>query len=417
MELKQAKQHSQDLHRTGDFIGTFLTLEPGEEPPKAPEQKPSVEPKVNGVSPTAPPLGAISPYSQPPAPPPQQPLPEKPDVARFVISDPMNQLPLRRVETEKAKSGLNSPTKSEPPSSQMLSLIEALTIARREIDSQGDRVKQLEHQLQKERKARETAEEQARRLLAGDPLEGEQKSAIGVEDPIRNSAADSSQEKSKSVSASDSTSVNNRENVGEPPLLLDEQNSGQAVRLSSETVNVSTTQLQEKLDAMVREMDEMKTVMESYKRRAEGAEEERRSLTEMVKQIRANEAGDIAATLANGGITSSLKGTKTDESSTTAVDEGAAQSSGLWNGTSISLLPQPRKPNGNITSPKAAVTPENFRNLEGSILTALQQDYIHGTRGGREVMVQSAPYVSVIGVVLIGVGLMAWLNGWQKIER
>jgi hypothetical protein len=32
-------------------------------------------------------------------------------------------------------------------------------------------------------------------------------------------------------------------------------------------------------------------------------------------------------------------------------------------------------------------------------------------------LLQSAPYASILGVVLIGVGLMTYLNSWQKLEK
>ena len=161
-ELKQAKQQSQDLHRTSEFFGALLTLQPGEKAPKPTSDRLVEEPQTNG-HPLPPKIDPMSPFSQPPAPPPQQPLPEKPDAARANNHDSFTQPSLKRSTTEKPTLGMSSPTKNES-SSQILSLVEALTSAKKEIDSQGDRVKQLEDLLRQERKARESAEERARRL-------------------------------------------------------------------------------------------------------------------------------------------------------------------------------------------------------------------------------------------------------------
>jgi hypothetical protein len=37
--------------------------------------------------------------------------------------------------------------------------------------------------------------------------------------------------------------------------------------------------------------------------------------------------------------------------------------------------------------------------------------------GSDHLLYNSAPYASMLGVVLIGMGLMAYMNGWQKVER
>lgn len=35
----------------------------------------------------------------------------------------------------------------------------------------------------------------------------------------------------------------------------------------------------------------------------------------------------------------------------------------------------------------------------------------------RKFMEEASPYASMLGVVLLGVGLMAYLNGWQKMDK
>ncbi|KAL9038433.1 MAG: hypothetical protein Q9214_005283 [Letrouitia sp. 1 TL-2023] len=413
-ELKQAKQQSHDLHRTGDFFSTLLTLEPGEEMPKAPEQDQPIQPKVNGVSPIVSSMEVVSPYSQPPAPPPQQPLPEKPDVARFIVPDLMSQPSLKRSETEKPKVGLDMPTKPEAPSSQILSLVEALATARKEIDSQDDRVMQLEILLKRERKARESAEERTRRLLAGESIESVEDTAANGTNAVETSTADDAFHDL----ASDSSRDGNLGETDQLSMVSDNNENAQEPRVVAEDFDIATAQLQEKYDAMVREMNEMKVLMENYRRRAEGAEEERRSLAEMVERIRAKESISPIASSRNGENTEPREGAEEATASSSAIQKSIHQPSGLWNGTSISSSLQHRKaPNGSIATPLERATTSEMQALERTMSTALQRDHKWGAQGGGEVMVQSAPYVSIVGVVLIGVGLMTWLNGWQKIER
>ncbi|KAL8664479.1 MAG: hypothetical protein Q9202_003029 [Teloschistes flavicans] len=429
-ELRQAKQQSQDLHRTGDFFTTLLALAPGEKMPRSPERKVSNESKhPNGIPAPAPHLEAISPFSQPPAPPPQQPLPEKPDSARLATTESSNQFPLKRTETERIKSFSSSPTRPEPPSSQILSLVEALTTARKEIDSQGDRVKQLETLLKREKKARENAEERARCLMAGQaPPHGEQ----GDDPPethISESTVGLSGEANSDI-ASDHGSASD-DGKSEITVIAAPSESPEDLQLQTARVDATTTQLQERLEQMVREMDSMKSQMESYKRRAEGAEAERTSLADMIEKIRKDNAH--SGTTSNGSVIHPLKHATTaggDGAVSSALEQSSRISSGLWNGTSSpsspsssSTLHSRKQPNGSITSSsstavESADQSSNMQSLERSMVAALQSPSLWARNGGgRDVAVHSAPYVSMVGVVLIGVGIMTWLNGWQKVER
>ncbi|KAL8731559.1 MAG: hypothetical protein Q9181_004261 [Wetmoreana brouardii] len=431
-ELKQAKQQSQDLHRTGDFFTTLLTLAPGEEMPKSPGRKKSDEPKQpNGIPSPIPHIEAISPFSQPPAPPPQQPLPEKPDAARLSNPDPLNQLPLRRTETERPNSFSSSPTRSEPPSSQILSLVEALNTARKEIDSQGDRVKQLETLLKRERKARENAEERARCLMAGQMPRDDDRRDGAIERDASRPSTETSSEAGSDI-ASDRSSVS-EDGQSEITVTAGPSQTPEELQRQTADVNASTTQLQERLDQMVCEMDLMKAQMESYKRRAEGAEAERTSLAEMIKEIRKGAAHNEIES--NGSVIhpSNHPSTKCDINAVSSAVEQPRSMSGLWNGTSsspsspssTSSLRSRKQPNGILTSSSSTTAVEqedpstNAQALERRMTAALRSHSSWALRGGggRDVAVQSAPYVSMVGVVLIGVGIMTWLNGWQKVER
>lgn len=394
-ELKQAKQQSQDLYRTGDFFDTLRTLQPGERPPKSPQKHTTEANKPNGIHPPTQ-IDVVSPFSQPPAPPPQQPLPEKPDSARFI--EAMSQPSLKRVDTERPKSGLNSPTK-EIPSGQIVSLLEALKSAKQEIDSQGSRVKHLEIALAQERKARELAERRARTLLGskddhetdsaveGETVEAPLDMTKLIEQDLPNGHAEDDQE-SRSLSRSTSSAT-----LKNPDDM----------RQGTVDIDTSTSRLQARLDLMVKEMDDLKMLMESYRQRAEDAEEGKRGLSEMVESIRAGRDFKSAVPTTN----------ETDHANLSNAD---------GNGTADSKAPTHHKGPDLSSSPShldrqlpngSAAAHDMHRELEKTVSSVLQQQQQWSDTGEGGRMVQSAPYVSMIGVVLIGVGIMTWLNGWQ----
>ena len=159
--MRAAKQQADELDQAGTFLNSLLT--PGSEPPKPQSMSKDAAPQrqSNGRS-KAPKMEHVTRFADPPAPPPQQPLPEKPDSSKASPVTTSFTNVLKRGETAKQTNNTSqSPTNQN---SQMLSLIEALSIAKKELDSQGARVKQLEDMLKQERSAREDAEERARRL-------------------------------------------------------------------------------------------------------------------------------------------------------------------------------------------------------------------------------------------------------------
>ena len=402
-ELKQAKQQSQDLHRTSDFFSTLLTLEPGQDPPQPPpEHKQKLGSQLNGISPAAN-VDPASPFSQPPAPPPQQPLPEKPD---SVVSDPAAaRSELRRTETERPRSAMPSPTRQEAPqSSQILSLVEALSTAKREIDSQGDRVKQLEVLLTRERKARESAEERARRLLEShftDKGRGHDDSTVDG-DASEPSSELQQRGLSNGYPVTEDHNDDSTSDTSSTTTLIASP-SPEQLHSETEAVDASTSRLKDRIELLVREMDEMKVTMETYKRRAEGAEEERNSLRDMVQKIR------DAST--NGSAVSSTTSSNSHEN--TNLGEANSAISHAMDRTLPTTHTNLARPNGSaITN----VMPD-LKDLERTVTTVLQQNHPQqGQRGAHGMAIQGAPYASMFGVVLIGVGLMTWLNGWQRGE-
>ncbi len=296
---------------------------------------------------------------------------------------------------EKAKFGISaSPTKAAETSNQVLSLVEALTHAKKELDAQGARMKALEDMLQQERLARESAEEKARRLEAQNRFNG------------NGSVVDHTFESLESAS-NQSDGVHKSEEEHDLPESRTWQATKTPEELSQDTANASASaaRLQQRVELMVAEMDEMKQQMEKYKRRAETAEEEsvssRKTLAEMVEKIRRD--GATAATAEADTLSHRVRteiATQTDTGFGTELPDSSR--------SGASLLKKAGVENGK------PIGPGELAQLEKAMATALAQS---SGPGSTERLHASAPFASMLGVVLIGVGLMAYLNGWQKVER
>lgn len=364
---------------------------------------------MNGIPPPAN-ADPISPFSHPPAPPPQQPLPEKPDMAALIIPDAaLLQPQLQRTDTERPRSGMSSPSQVEPQPSQILSLVEALKTAKREIDSQGDRVKHLEDLLDEERKARKSAEEKARRLLKGHHPSKVNGHVTGAVDE---NAFEPAPELSENCDVGLSNGYHNtddlEERLSDASSVLSHSTLKAPEELHSGTkqVEVTTSRLQERLDLMVREMDEMKVTMESYKHRAETAEEERNTLRDMVQN-------PASGALSNGTAIGRAT-TGSDDDTSDMIPSDSESQAATSSERRISMSEQYARANGSASG-SAGMLPD-LKELERTVSSVLQKTQPRDQRGSINgtLAMQSAPYASMVGVVLIGVGIMTWLNGWQR---
>ena len=350
--MRAAKQQSQDLEQAGTFLNSMLASDGS--PQKPPQSTKEIQARQANGRAKPPSVNHVTRFADPPAPPPQQPLPEKPDSARssLINGAPLPQL-LKRTDTAKPSAG-NSPTSQN---SQIMSLVEALSIAKKEIDAQGARVKQLEDMLKEERTAREDAEERARKL--------EQHASM------------------RPITA-----------VEEAPLIA-KDGMEQGSDISDETAQLERN-LQQRLDLVVSEMQRMKTDMDKFKERAEMAETDansaRESLAEMIEKIK-------------GG---NSKATGSISSNETLQTKRAVKDTDTTDDTTQNAVPKqlPQLANGHARGPSHLP-----KHVEHAVAAVLQQN-----NGNGEALAQSAPYVSMLGVVLIGVGIMAYLNSWQKSE-
>lgn len=376
--MRNARQQAQDLSRTGKFLDALLSNEDIKNQDKLEVSEPTKAAVVNGNSHSFR-SDTKARFSDPPAPPPQQPLPEKPDVARSQGDSPS----LKRMATERPKNGpSNTSPVRQDNLSQIIQLTEALNSAKREIDNQTIKMRDLEEMLQKERQAREAAEELAKRLEDDAQLHmnGTAKSHI------------------------ESTTL---EEAFEPPVEHGDAGTEATPedQTSIQSENEDKTKfLQSQIDRMLSEMKELRDQVDTYKKQAEQATSERdtdrRTLAEMVRQIRQRDEEAAALKAAARSRTRSRSNGRERSSTLTARDSSRGRpvsSHGEPNLKSISEDPLDEKP---TLSRANTITPTPRSPSKRAV--------------SDQAIMESLPYASMLGVVLIGMGLMAYINGWQS---
>lgn len=383
--MRNARLQAQDLGRTNQFVNTLLTkedvkdLEKPEVPEPAKQQQP--QPSMNGGIPFRP--DPKTRFSEPPAPPPQQPLPEKPDVPS-----------LKRGPTERPKSGPpNSAAVRQENLNQIIQLTEALNNAKRDIDTQTARMRELEEMLQKEREARELAEDLAKRLEASASLQ-----------------MNGSIKAPTDVKMADMAEPTQEQEVKELVEVLPVAKEEEPQKEDTAAKEVAAS-LQSRIDNMDEQMKDLREQLQQWKHRCESAESERdesrKSLAEMVVQLRAEEAKRVAA---EERRRSRSRRRATESKAEVAEPEASA----------------PARSNSDGSSKAPANThPPNIDLDDGPTLSRANTiTPLSSQRGlvSRDQSLQAGlPYASMIGVVLIGMGLMAYINGWQspppRIER
>lgn len=361
-ELRFAMQQSQDLARARQSIEAMLG---GKVESPVKESKSGSE--KSRPSPTKSKTDLKAHFSEPPAPPPSAPLPEKPDVAR-ALADPLIQPLLRRSDTARpTASASSSPTRFDH-SSDILRLCEELKLAKGELSNQSERMKNLESELAQERTARESAEERAQRLEDG-----------GRRDSPRDSFSSESSE----------------------------PESG-----SKDIPTQGPPDLQVQLDRLRVSMDEMKHQMEAYRKRAEMAESERdevrQSLAELVEQKRRTNAEKTDIRSPSKSRPSSSKSTRQLDSTPLRLN-GHAISPAPSSPTSDNLLERAGVEEGRPITPEQAKMLTRF----------LRQEVLEpGTGRDSSLGYYGTPTASAVFVVLVGVLTMTYFNGtWPKLER
>lgn len=385
--MKQAKQQSQDLRQTDEFLTAIM--KPGyveKEKVTKPSLESSAHRQMNG-RPKVPRVDSFSRFSDPPAPPPQQPLPEKPDAPPRSGSDSFP--PLKRSDSDKPKSvSASSPVSRD--SSQILNLIEALSTAKREIDTQGLHIKELKDLLDQERTARETAEERVKTLEAHP--------ALNVDNAIAEGDLDKSLENESTIKLEDGLLEESAEQPNGLVVLPDVSSAPDAGQSEAST-EINTTELQRRLDTMMEEMEHMRKQVASFKDRAEKAEHEsihsRQSLAEMIETVRRERAEQNATATTPQPKSEPQKHDlgKTSPMPLTSVENGTAETK---SGETLVRFDPAKSKSKELDAATTAIAAQwNRRNF----------------------LEEASPYASMFGVVLLGVGLMAYLNGWQKLDK
>ena len=263
-------------------------------------------------------------------------------------------------------------------------------------------MKYLELALIRERRARENAERRARKLSGGSLPQEDFETNSGLEEEAFEPPLDSLELMEKAMHKGH-VDDEDKDSLSRSASMVTMRNADDMHR-ETEDIDASTSRLQARLDLMVKEMDDMKMAMESYKRRAEDAEAGRKSLAEMVENLRAGRHADSVIPITNAED-STVRIDREAEDASSSNDRPRSKHGDNRAVSSLSHIPQM---NG------SAVAGNIQRELEKTVSNVLQQQQRQWSGpgdGGR--MAQSAPYVSMVGVVLIGIGIMTWLNGWQ----
>ena len=394
--MRQARLQSTDLAQTEDFLSTILNnkdfapvAQPADTSDSQNSQSKAFSPMANGQPTKIDPI-VVSRFSDPPAPPPQQPLPEKPDGPRLNTGESV----LKRSNTARPGSQSGSPLKSSPQnSSQIVTLLEELKAVKQQNETQAEKMRRLEEQLEQEKQARLQAEEMTKKL---------------AEESLVNGVTDETilEDKEQPTTSSDAAA------------LAAEKLATAAKIADADEVEVNARKLQEKLEIMMSEMKEMKLLMETYRQRAETAEQERdesrKSLAEMVQKVREEETARAAKKSAKAERRSSEEA----EMNTKLVAEQEKVEESVYGSAAEEEKPSPSPVIRKVANGAAVATA-----AASSLATKTQDNLSLALRGGSD-SVQSlsvdntAPYASMVGVVLLGLGIMTYLNGgWQKVER
>jgi chromosome segregation ATPase len=253
----------------------------------------------------------------------------------------------------------------------MLSLVGELARARQEMETNSARIHDLEEALKREKHAREVAEDRAAQL--------ENTSRLARANPSK------SHNPEKHRRGTDIPCLD-----AEDPVA---------------TAAKAAVELQQRMGAILEELASVKNDMHSYKLRAEAAEKraaaaekerdaDKTTLLDTIRQIRAEEISRLARA--------------TEASSQTTADDSNADADAT----------ETRDFGVQVTTPgdgrRASAPPGIVRADSSSIHT------VQGLSEEQTLLLRkqsAAPYASLLGVVVLGVGLMAVINNWQRGDR
>lgn len=449
--MREAKLQSQELSQTQEFITSLLSMPELKKPApensslntnhsnadvnndnnnknnnnnnnnstNSPRSQPSHSSKVTSK------INRLA--DAPPAPPPSQPLPEKPRISRSGTSDsPVTQFPPfagpsgREIANSISSNDNHNNDTSDislhnlalsaarNDSDMFATLIESLSNAKRELDVQGARVKELEALFQQERSARKLAEEKVRKLeelqrIAAEAVNSSNNGESGDSEADANTASPKEDDKQMHDK---SPSVSEAENTAS----LQEQH-----------------ELKKRLDSLLSEMDDMRQKMAQYKETAEKAEadadESRKALANMVETMRRErEEAQLAKAAADRNIADETisppsvppesDDTKQEEQPRESLEQQPRASGDVSNEKDSSEVRSSSQPETCPipTTTSAKLHTETRDPARPTAFSTKQQFSLPSVE-------ETTPYTSMMGVVLIGVGIMAYLNGWGRVDK
>jgi chromosome segregation ATPase len=267
------------------------------------------------------------------------------------------------------------------------SLTEALTSAKKEIESQGIRLRDLETLLSEERRAREDAEERAKRLELDSSKEPEEEENVTENGDIHDPESTEQEQKELTGVENGSVSPSNTED--------------------------STARLQQRLELMMSEMNEMKQQMEVYRNRAETAEADRKTLAEMIENIRQDHAKAASKEARRRSRSSSQSARTGVEASADAAEDATEAEEGE--------IPIIKDDDLDEDDPEVSLPTTNGQNGHTVEQNGSKQNgkpnSLATRRVGSDYTYYGGPVGAMVTVVALGVAVMAVLNQYPKAER
>lgn len=416
-ELHAAKQQAQELQRTQEFFDHLLNLEvvrKGPEIKKAEVESAGESPMIDsGVALDA---GQFRNIPHRPLPPPAKHITVTPEAEKSGSEGkpPVHDIsPPSPVSPPLKRSPKN--TLTEPPQHLIL-LVAQLRDARLELEAKSLRVKDLEDLLRREREARAMAEAQLQ-VAAHMPT-----NELGTDNIENMNEIDMPDD--VSVAGSDITVIDSKDSKES-----DKKSTAAAAAAAANAATEAAAMWQKKLEETMAQLKAAQAENETYKKRWKAAEEEgqqsKRTLMEMVAKLRADEEKrqkemkETSVQTERKNADGFLRGKPVmvscgvqTEPDRDEDNEGEVFPGAIANAT-VKAVNGPLVIGGGKHMQNRHRDPGNQQQQ----LQNLPTEMVKNAGEKRSMVKESVPYVSIVGVVVIGVSIMVILNSWQKGER
>jgi hypothetical protein len=389
-EYRQARQQQVELQRSQQFLDSLLN--PSQTQKES--QPTSLNPDASKGKTAGKDLKAR--FATPPNPPPQVPLPEKPHESPNISL-------LRRGDTERPKlpnGPISPPTQSDSLSPQDSGLSEALNAAKKDLEEQSIKLRDLQDLLVKERVRRVDAEARASQL--------ERERTVGAVLPQNGSLIQPKEDDDPTLTPIEDDPNSEIGKKKAEPAPADES---------------ATEKLQRRLDLLLLEFHEVKESSERWRLEKEEAhrqlDEERKEKLSLMEMIEAQRKIERERTEKKNRPRSLRWRNSNDKRRAIANTDGASSPTEADDADDVS-------DNENIDDRRdsnSTPSPGSPRNLSFSSNGHVDSSLIHHDGKStimhmdRHQLAQAAPYLSAMSVVLLGVAVMALVNKMSRGER